>query len=871
MRRRDVSNRDVASKSAAKGRVLCQLEEDIDVDRCGDGEESSALEVSPITVYETAYVEAQLRMIAVNDNFICYGIRNGLIRVFSRKSGNVRSLLRGHSDSISTLKFLSNTDVLLSVDVQGRVIVRKLTLQGGGSDDEPESSVDDTAAWTIESQNLVDFDFQVNTPDGHLPPAACWLPLDSRRPGTCEFALSAATCVVCYECSLMAKGDATAMQIDLEAPPALRGLQVIEFDAPVSCVDSAPVGRKLVAASEGRAYVLVKEEGEIEFECTDTLSWGAETAIFASAERVILGNANNTELIVVDVTQEPPHAVQRIVFKSDSDKLFNVCLQHNPETEIVLLSNTRSNSVYALHFDKTFDYFARFETSHPILSFDAHTERDADGGAMMQLFCLQTQAIQTLTMSVDACVPPEGAVEAAGFMGTPKHKTLEMSSSATLLTPDMFGGAELAGDDEEEDEIVAVAPPKKEAVAPAMAEEVVEESEGESEDDKDEEFESANMSESGTGGVVAQRGVEMMDMKQIRAIVRDELRELLDEVKAERRQAAEERKADMERVRKANETAAANLKRDVTNAIATLLQQHSKENAKTLENGIGRAQSSAATSAQTAMKSIVGPAADAAVRAQMETSVVPKMEQACKTMFVQIKQTFEQGMRDLNTELLAARESAAISQATPFVSGLKQATSEVRQAATALMTDIPNQVSQALAKTSAPAHAPAAMAPPSGMSKSAPQGKTLAQIEQRLDPTVEIGQLLQANQIDRAFNVALSSSKVEVVMWLVSQVASDRIFGQTPCPLSQGVLLSLVQQMSTDLSTPDAPKKLDWIRDSCLAIDPADPVLRQHMRPVLSTVHQALMAAANSPRSAPEVRAGTRLCIHVVNSMLSSL
>lgn len=808
-------------------------------------------------------------MIAVNDNYICYGIRNGLVRVFSRKSGNVRSLLRGHSDSISTLKFLSNTDVLLSVDVRGRVIVRKLTLQGAGSDDGPDSSVDDTASWTIESQNLVDFDFQVNTPDGHLPPAACWLPLDSRRPGTCEFALSAGTCVVCYECSLMTKGDTTPMQIDLEAPPALRGLQVIEFDAPVSCVDSAPVGRKLVAASEGRAYVLVKEEGEIEFECTDTLSWGAETAIFASAERVILGNTNNTELIVVDVTQEPPHAVQRIVFKSDSNKLFNVCLQHNPETGIVLLSNTRSNSVYALHFDKTFDYFARFETSHPILSFDSHSAHDADGGAMMQLFCLQTQAIQMLKMPVDACVPPEGAVEAAGLMGTPKQKSLATSSSATLLTPDMFGGAELAGDEDEEDEIAAIAPPKKEIVAPAMAQEVVEESEGESEDDKDEEFESANMSESGTGGVVAQRGVELMDMKQIRAVIRDELRELLDEVKAERLQAAEERKADMERARKANETAAANLKRDVTNAIATLLQQHSKENAKTLENGIGRAQSSAATSAQTAMKSIVGPAIDAAVRAQMETSVVPKMEQACKTMFAQVKQTFEHGMRDLNTELLAARESAAISQATPFVSGLKQATSEVRQAATALMTDIPNQVSQALAKASA--RAPAAMNAPPGMSKSAPQGKTLAQIEQRLDPTAEIGQLLQANQIDRAFNVALSSSKVEVVMWLVSQVASDRIFGQTPCPLSQGVLLSLVQQLSTDLSTSDAPKKLDWIRDSCLAIDPADPVLRQHMRPVLSTVHQSLMTAANSPRSAPEVRAGTRLCIHVVNSMLSSL
>merc|ERR1712216_697546 len=248
---------------------------------------------------------------------------------------------------------------------------------------------------------------------------------------------------------------------------------------------------------------------------------------------------------------------------------------------------------------------------------------------------------------------------------------------------------------------------------PASSEESMGESGAEEEEGEDEEFESANMSESGAGAIPV---AAAFDMKQLRATFRNEVRD-------ERRLAAEERKADMERARKANETAAANLKRDVTNAIADLLQQHSVDNAKTLEAGIGRAQSVAATSAQTAMKSIVGPSIDAAVRAQMETSVVPKMEIACSTMFTQVKHTFERGMADLNTELLAARESAAISQATPFVSGLKQATSEVRQAATALMTDIPNQVSQALAKTSAPAHAPAAMAPPSGMSKSVPQGK----------------------------------------------------------------------------------------------------------------------------------------------------
>lgn len=40
-----IVNVDAATESAAKGRVLYRLEEDIDVDRCGDGEESSALEV----------------------------------------------------------------------------------------------------------------------------------------------------------------------------------------------------------------------------------------------------------------------------------------------------------------------------------------------------------------------------------------------------------------------------------------------------------------------------------------------------------------------------------------------------------------------------------------------------------------------------------------------------------------------------------------------------------------------------------------------------------------------------------------------------------------------------------------------------------
>ena len=54
------------------------------------------------------------------------------------------------------------------------------------------------------------------------------------------------------------------------------------------------------------------------------------------------------------------------------------------------------------------------------------------------------------------------------------------------------------------------------------------------------------MSESGAGAIPV---AAAFDMKQLRATIRNEMRELLNEVRDERRLAAEERKADMAGVR----------------------------------------------------------------------------------------------------------------------------------------------------------------------------------------------------------------------------------------------------------------------------------------------------------------------------------
>lgn len=102
---------------------------------------------------------------------------------------------------------------------------------------------------------------------------------------------------------------------------------------------------------------------------------------------------------------------------------------------------------------------------------------------------------------------------------------------------------------------------------------------------------------------------------------------------------------------------------------------------------------------------------------------------------------------------------------------------------------------------------------------------------------------------------------------LHKQADAAAVLSRDPCPLSQMVLLSLVQQVSADLTTHLAPK-LAWIREAALQLNPKDPVLARHLRPVLEGVHAALAAAA-ARASGPDA-ASCRLALHVVHSQMTS-
>lgn len=88
-----------------------------------------------------------------------------------------------------------------------------------------------------------------------------------------------------------------------------------------------------------------------------------------------------------------------------------------------------------------------------------------------------------------------------------------------------------------------------------------------------------------------------------------------------------------------------------------------------------------------------------------------------------------------------------------------------------------------------------------------------------------------------------------------------------PLPLSQGVVLSLLQQLACDINN-DPPRKLSWMTDVAAVINPADPMIAMHVRPIFEQVYQILNHQRSLPTMTGAELSSIRLLLHVINSML---
>lgn len=100
-----------------------------------------------------------------------------------------------------------------------------------------------------------------------------------------------------------------------------------------------------------------------------------------------------------------------------------------------------------------------------------------------------------------------------------------------------------------------------------------------------------------------------------------------------------------------------------------------------------------------------------------------------------------------------------------------------------------------------------------------------------------------------------------------SQVDLPGILSMNPLPLSQGVLLSLLQQLACDISN-ETSKKLSWMRDVLTAINPTDPMIAMHVRPIFEQVYQIVNHHRGLPTTAAPELSNIRLIMHVINSMM---
>ncbi|CAH9064024.1 unnamed protein product [Cuscuta epithymum] len=246
-----------------------------------------------------------------------------------------------------------------------------------------------------------------------------------------------------------------------------------------------------------------------------------------------------------------------------------------------------------------------------------------------------------------------------------------------------------------------------------------------------------------------------------------------------------------------------------------------------------------------------------ALKSTLEASVIPAFDMSCKAMFEQVDATFQKGM----AEHAAAAQQQFESMHSPLALALRDAVSSASSMTQTLSGELAENQRKLLALVSSKATDPIV-----GQLCNGPMLQ-IEKFEAPPDPTKELSRFLADQKYEEAFTTALQRSDVSIVSWLCSQVDLPRIVSMNPCPLSQGVLLSLLQQLACDVSN-ETDKKLSWMTDVLSAIHPTDPMIAMHVRSIFEQVYHIVNHHRSLPTTTATGQTNIRLILMVINSVL---
>ncbi|CAK7323847.1 unnamed protein product [Dovyalis caffra] len=251
------------------------------------------------------------------------------------------------------------------------------------------------------------------------------------------------------------------------------------------------------------------------------------------------------------------------------------------------------------------------------------------------------------------------------------------------------------------------------------------------------------------------------------------------------------------------------------------------------------------------------------LKAGLEASVIPAFEMSCKAMFDQVDSAFRKGMVEHTTAAQQHFESAHSSLALTLRDSINSASSLTKT----LSMELADTQRHLLAiAANSGATNPLVRQPSNG-----PLASFHEKVETPLDPKQELKRLISERKYEEAFTIALQRSDVAMVSWLCSQVDLQGIMSLSPLPLSQGVLISLLQQLAYDISK-ETPRKLEWMTLVAASILPFDQTIGYYVRPTVEQVSEILNHLRSSPGGpgpGPEL-ASIRVLMHVINNLLAT-
>ncbi|XP_069757563.1 enhancer of mRNA-decapping protein 4 isoform X2 [Narcine bancroftii] len=272
----------------------------------------------------------------------------------------------------------------------------------------------------------------------------------------------------------------------------------------------------------------------------------------------------------------------------------------------------------------------------------------------------------------------------------------------------------------------------------------------------------------------------------------------------------------------------------------------------------------------------IGRAASDALQGPIQTTykeafqsiVVPVFEKACQSMFQQINDSFKQGTQEYIQQLeihLQSKKAHEQESRDPVINQLQQMIDHIQNATDHLAATITNGMRSEMQhqlhiivgnlQESILTQVQRIVKGEVGLAMKEQQAAVASSIMQAMrsaagtpipsthmdfqSQQAHILQLLQQGQLNQAFQQALTAADLNLVLYVCETVDSQMVFGQHPCPLTQPVLLSLIQQLSTDFNS-RTELKLSYLEDAVMNLDHTDPVARDHMGSVLNQVRQKL-------------------------------